>query len=167
MAPAVVLVMLVMFGLAGCGSSNDQNPAPQTAAQACPTTSTKSFAKTRFVADVGLIAGSFHRWIWKPYQAGSFKKGAEHRFVTIAKAAATAVFINHELKNALSNVKASPGLCKVLYTPLQKVTVLVNDLSSNLRHGNLGTLAGVNAGLGGITSLLASNGSPVTETSKS
>ncbi len=42
------------------------------AAASCPTSNTRSFAKTRFAGDVGLAIGTFHRYLWKPYQAGSF-----------------------------------------------------------------------------------------------
>ncbi|WP_310964187.1 hypothetical protein [Nocardioides terrisoli] len=166
MATAMALAVVVTLGLTGCGSSNDTTASGQStmsAAQACPTAATKSFAKTRFAADVGLIAGSFHHWIWKPYRAGSFKKGAHHRFFAIAKAVATAAFISHEMKNALDNVKASPTLCKALYTPMQKVSGLVDDLSSRLRHGDLSTLTALNVAVGGLSSVMGSNGAPVTE----
>lgn len=165
-AAAITLAVIIALGLTGCGSSGaDAGSGPTlSAAQACPSVATKSFAKTRFAADVGLIAGSFHHWIWKPYQAGNFKKGAHHRVLTVAKGVATAAFISHELKNAVSNVQASPSLCKVLYTPLQKVSGLVDELGSRLRHGDLSTLGGVNAAVAGVTGLMGGQGAPVTET---
>ena len=76
--------------LTGCGSS--QNTATSTAttsavvgssttnaASSCPTDNTQAFPKVRFVTNLGLAGGAFHRWVWKPYQAGTFKQGADGR----------------------------------------------------------------------------------------
>ncbi|MGH3413068.1 MAG: hypothetical protein ACRDPH_08320 [Marmoricola sp.] len=161
--------MVVSLGLAGCGSSSGSDGSSNlntSAAQSCPTDTTKAFPKTRFVADVGLIAGSFHHWIWKPYKEGKFKKGADHRFFTTAKAVATAAFIGHMLKNAVSNVKASPTLCKALYKPLAKLSNKVSSLGSDIRHGHLGSLAAFNGVLAGAKTLMGRHGNPVTETFK-
>jgi hypothetical protein len=54
------------------GNQTDAQPIDQS----CPTSNTKSFAKTKFVLHAGLAFGAFHRYLYKPYQAGTFNKGA-------------------------------------------------------------------------------------------
>lgn len=88
-------------GASGSGSSNSSTAAAGSsassggtdAAASCPTSNTRSFAKTRFVGDVGLAIGTFHRYLWKPYQAGSFKKGANGRIKALLKGGATVALV--------------------------------------------------------------------------
>jgi len=167
---AIALLSVVSFGLVGCGSDSGDNAAGTQehtiSVSSCPTDNTKAFPKARFAANVGLIAGSFHRWIWKPYKAGKFKKGADGRILATAKAVATALFIKHEVGNAVDNVRADPTLCKLLATPMSTIQTMVDKLGSSIKGGDVGTLIGLNGALGTLTGLLAKNGMPVTETSK-
>jgi len=165
---AIALLSVVSFGLVGCGSdSGDKTAGTQEhtiSVSSCPTDNTKAFPKARFAANVGLIAGSFHHWIWKPYKAGKFKKGASGRTFALVKAGATALFIKHELGNAVDNAKSDPTLCKLVAAPLSSLSGQFDGLASKLRSGDISTLLGLNGALGTITGLLAKNGMPVTET---
>ena len=159
----VLLAVLGMLslGLTACGGSDSTNTT--TASTTCPTDNTKAFPKTRFVADVGLIAGSFHHWIWKPYRAGKFKKGADGRTFAIVKAVAAAAFIKHEIGNARDNVRADPTLCKTIGGALDKLASAFDSVSSKIRGGDFGSLLTINGLIGTVTSAMGSNGMKVTE----
>jgi len=165
---AALLVLLSLL-LAGCGGSSSQEQATGSgasasssgstadgAAAACPTTSTRSFAKTRFVADVGGAAFLVRRYIYQPYQAKTFEKGASGRRVALLKAAAAAAASAKLLKNANENAKADPTLCKSVAGPLTKLTDTLSGLTSSLGTGSFNpALLG---GLGGaVTGLLDSS----------
>jgi len=170
----IALLSVVSFGLVGCGSSNSGSSNSGTSSSdtgnqqistsSCPTDNTKAFPKARFAANVGLIVGSFHHWIWKPYQAGTFKKGAKGRTFALVKAGATALFIKHELGNAISNAKSDPSLCKLVASPLSAISGQLDGLVSKIRGGDFSTLLGLSGAFSGLTSLLGKNGMPVTET---
>ncbi|GAA3093924.1 hypothetical protein JOF29_003973 [Kribbella aluminosa] len=182
-----VPLLLIALLLGGCGGKTNNNSsagttpstgtsasqptagstAPTTAAaDTCPASNTKSFAKTKFVAHVGLAAGSFHRWIWKPYKAGTFSKGAHGRLKATIKAGLTAAFIAHEVKVASDDVSASPALCKVLKKPLVALGNQLSDLKSKITGGDLSSLDGVNTAIAGVTTLSDKNGAQITETSQ-
>lgn len=158
----VMAALMLAFTVTACGKED----APSTTAQSfsCPTEHTRSFPKTRFVADVGLAFGSFHHWIWEPYKAGKLQKGADHRIWSIAKAVGAAALTAHLLKNAEENVQADPKLCNAIGQPMAKLSDLVSNLSSKVRHGDFGTLAGIAGSVANMTSLMSQNGSPVKET---
>lgn len=181
----IVPLLLVALLLGGCGGSTKNNssaattpsagaseptagstPSTSTAADTCPASTTKSFAKTKFVAHVGLAAGSFHRWIWKPYKAGTFAKGAHGRLKATIKAGLTAAFIAHEVKIASEDVSASPALCKVLKKPLVALGNQLDGLKSKITGGDLSSLDGVNTAIAGVTTLSDKNGAQITETSQ-
>ncbi|RMI42011.1 hypothetical protein EBO15_21300 [Actinomadura harenae] len=124
-------------GAGGTGGATGTEGATGTASPAaCPTSSTKKFAKTRFVGDAGLAFGSFHRYIYKPWQAGSFKSGAQGRGKAIAKAAAAGAFTVNRLNAARKLVNADPTLCKALKQPLDNLWASVSGLTGKLKSGN-------------------------------
>ena len=130
----------------------------------CPTENTRSFAKTRLAADLGLTAGTFHRYIYKPWKAGTFNKGAHGRTLAIAKAVGIAALDAKLVANATANVKANPTLCNVLYQPLQSLGGEVSKLKSDVLSGNLGAIGSVEGLVSGLVSTATSSGLPVTET---
>lgn len=178
---ALVPVLAATVALAGCGASSSgssssatspssvSSPASGstsagTAASACPTSNTRSFAKTRFVGDVGAAAGLFHRYIYKPYQAGSFKKGAHGRTLALIKAGGTAAADVKLVKNASENVKASPALCKALYKPMTQLGGQLEALKGQITSGDLTSVAGVEGLVSQVVSGAKSHGLPITET---
>lgn len=158
---ALALALVATFGLVGCGS--DDKPV-DAASFTCPSENTKHFPKTRFVADMGLLAGTFHHWIWKPYKAGKFTKGADGRTVALIKAGGASLLIAKLSKNAISNVKASPVLCKSIGKPLVSLSNAVSGLGTKIRHGDLASITTVSGLVTTLTGSMAGSGMKVSET---
>ncbi|MEV4253901.1 hypothetical protein AB0J52_12130 [Spirillospora sp. NPDC049652] len=152
-----VLLALALLGSGACGSKQQHatgtsgvantspamtgSPGPQGTAgtgspAACPSEATKKFAKTRFVTDAGLAFGAFHRWIYKPWQAGTFKSGADGRKKAIVKAAAAGAFTLNRLNAGRKLVDADPTLCKTLKQPLDSLKNSLSGLTAKLKSGN-------------------------------
>ena len=148
---------------AGAGAAGSAMAMPSTTAGGCPTSNTTTFAKTKFVLHVGLAAGTFHRYLYKPFKAGSFHKGATGRITALIKAGATALFDEHEIRLAIADVKASPALCKVLIAPLAEVADKFAALKSKVTGGDTTGLEPVNSNLSSISSTSAAGGAPITE----
>lgn len=131
----------------------------------CPTSNSRSFAKTRFVSDLGGAAFLTRRYIYQPYTQGKFKKGHAGRTIALVKAAATATTVVHLLKNASLNAKANPTLCKTVAAPLSSLTATVSGLAGSLRGGSVdpGVIGGLGGAVSGLLSKAKSAGVPVTE----
>ncbi len=147
----------------GSGSSPSAAASPD--AGACPTENTRAFAKTRFAADVGGSVFLFNRYIYQPYQAGTFAKGAEGRRRALLKAGLAAAATVKLLDNASENAKANPTLCRTVAQPLSQLTSRLGGLATGLATGavtgaNLESLGGL---LGAVTSGSARAGVPVQE----
>ena len=175
---ALAMVMVMSFGVTACGSSKTDHHAAGTtlgtassgdagmgtgSASACPSDNTKAFAKTRFVADLGLIFGTFHHFIYKPYQEGAFKQSGLKKALTIGKAVAAAAVIAKLSGNAVDNVKASPTLCRLIGTPLAKANDLIQGLGDRLKHGDVSTIGVLEGAVGSVSGLMGKNGDPITE----
>jgi hypothetical protein len=159
------LGLLLVIGLlaltVGCSSSSSSATATGTgatgtavAATACPTSNTKSFAKTRFVADVALAGGAFKRYIYTPAKAGKFKKGADGKVKALIKAAAAGAFVVNRLNAAKNAAQANPTLCKTLSAPMAKFSAAVSGLIGKTK-GGLGSInpADVTSGDGYLSQL--------------
>ena len=181
----VVLMLAMVLALAACGTKNSAATAggaasstatiggtsttsngmtSASAAGSCPTQNTRAFAKTRLVADLGLAAGTFHRYIYKPYKAGAFNKGAHGRTLALIKAAATAAADAKLLANATENIKANPTLCHTLYQPMTGLEARLSGLKNDVGSGNLTSIGSVEAMVSGLIAKATSNGLTVTET---
>jgi hypothetical protein len=145
------------------GGAGTSAAAATTSAGGCPTSNTKSFAKSKFVLHVGLAAGTFHRYLYKPFKAGTFHKGASGRISGLVKGGATALFDEHEIRQAITDVKANPTLCKVLIAPLSEVADKFTAMKSKLTSGDTTSLDTVNSSLSSISSTSAKDGAPITE----
>ncbi len=136
-----LLILLACFAAAcsakttttGTGASASASPTSASSAQ-CATAGTRHFEKTRLVADLGLAYGAFHRYLYKPYQAGTFAKGAPGRTTAIIKGGLAAAVIAKLAKNAAANAAADPTLCK--YVPsMSAITSQISGLGSQLAGG--------------------------------
>ncbi len=134
-----------------------------TASGGCPASNTTTFAKTKFVLHVGLAAGTFHRYIYKPFRAGGFRSGAHGRIRALLKAGATALFDEHEVRKAIQDVKASPALCKVLIAPLSALDSKFEAIKAKISGGDTGGLADANNAVAAVSSRSAQGGAPITE----
>ena len=129
----------------------------------CPATNATSFAKTKFVLHSGLAFGAFHRYLWKPYQAGTFSKGAKGRITGFIKGGLAALFIKREIRLASEDVKANPTLCKAIAAPLAKVGDTVQAGFDKLKGGDASGLTDVNSQISSISGSSAQDGVPITE----
>lgn len=132
---------------------------------ACPTSNAKSFAKTRFVTDVGGSLYLMNRYVLAPYKAGKFAKGASGRTVAIVKAGVAAATTAKLIKNAKANAQANPTLCKTVSGPLTQLSSSLGGLGGALKSGsvNPGAIAGVGGLLSSVKRLAGKAGVPVTE----
>lgn len=165
--PPVAASLAALLLLSGCGTGADS--AGGTAAGAsptaftCPTESTQTFSKARFVLNVGLAAGAFHQWIWKPYQAGGFKQGADGRTANLVKAGLAAAFAAKQLKDASDNVKNDPQLCAALGEPLARLGTTLDELKGKLASGDLSSLASIEALVASVLGAAQSQGLKIVE----
>lgn len=144
----------------GEASSSSSNAKPID----CPTENTRKFAKTRFATDIGLTAGTFHRYLWKPYKAGTFQKGADGRTKALIKGGATAALDLKLLNNAVKNAQANPTLCKTIAQPLGTAVENVKNMKGDLASGNFASIMAANTALSQIMSGSQQQGIKIDET---
>jgi len=168
----VISLTLVMFLAAGCKSSSTTAagggvPATSTAsASAAPTacpSEASGFAKTKFVAHAALGFGAFHRYIYKPYRAGTFRSGAHGRLVAFIKAGLAALFIKREIRLAFAAAQNSPALCKFVVSPMRTVSKTVQAAVSKLRHGDASGAGSVETAISQVESQASSQGANIVE----
>lgn len=176
-----VLIIPVVLLVGGCGhkqdsagnnaSSSDSIPTDPSGdagdaapiSQTCPDKATTSFAKTKFVAHSGLAFGAFHRWLWKPFQAGTFKKGADGRIKAFIKGGLSALFVKREVRLAATDVQADPTLCKAIIAPLDKLGDTVQAAFDKLKGGDASGITDLNSSIGAIESTSQKDGVPIQE----
>jgi hypothetical protein len=92
-------------------------------------------AKTRFVLNAGLAAGATYQWIYKPFKAGTFHKGAKGRTTGLIKGALAAAFTYNRAKAALNDAKGDPTLSKAT-TALSNAVDGLKNLPNKIRNGS-------------------------------
>ncbi|MGH3391477.1 MAG: hypothetical protein ACRDOO_21620 [Actinomadura sp.] len=149
-----VIMFIVPLALCSCGGRATETLRPgarpstvgaappgayaeSTTPAACPTKATRKFAKTRFVANAGLAAGAFKRYIYTPYRNNAFKSGAPDQKKAIIKAGLAGAFALDQLRRAKNNVMADPTLCKVLAGPVTKLSALTKSMVDKLKKGQI------------------------------
>ncbi|WP_377271822.1 hypothetical protein [Peterkaempfera sp. SMS 1(5)a] len=136
-APLLAVALLV----AGCSSSGKStaggSTVPATLSSPSPTGSQEKvkLAKTKFVVDAGLAAGATYQWVYKPYKAGKFKKGASGRKTALIKAGLAGAFAYNRLKAALTAAKGDPTLSKAL-APLTAGVAALQQSITKMRSGS-------------------------------
>lgn len=168
----VVSLALVVFLAAGCKSSSTAAagsgvPATSVAsASAAPTacpSEASGFAKTKFIAHAALGFGAFHRYIYKPYQAGAFRSGAHGRLAAFVKAGLAALFIKREVRLAFAAAQNSPALCKLIVSPLRTVSETVQAAVSRLKQGDASGVGAVQSAISQVKSQASSQGANIVE----
>ncbi|WNM34812.1 hypothetical protein RKE30_32810 [Streptomyces sp. Li-HN-5-11] len=165
LAVALTLCCALLAGSAAWATTqgNGQPPSPTVAAATpSPTTSAEKqkFAKTRFVANAALAAGATYQWIWKPYKAGKFKKGAHGRKLTLVKAALAGAFTYNRLKAAVRNAQGDPTLSKAL-APLSAAIAGLKGLPAKLGKGDGSAAGAFNDTINKVKEAGKSAGAPV------
>jgi hypothetical protein len=160
---------LVMFLAVGCHSSTTSTSAgsPSAAgltavATACPAQAS-GFAKTKFLTHAALGFGAFHRYIYKPYQAGTFRSGAHGRLTAFVKAALAALFIKREIRLAGVAAQNSPALCRLVLSPLRTVSETVQAAVTKLKGGDTSGIGSVQNAISQVESGASSQGASITE----
>ncbi len=133
-------------------------------ANGCPTSNAIGLAKTKFALHTGLALGTFHRYLYKPFKAGSFAAGTHGRIVALVKAGATALFDVHEIRIATEDVKANPTLCRVIAAPLRTLASTLDGIGNRIKGGDTSGLDDANTQAAAIAATSASKGQPITET---
>jgi hypothetical protein len=131
--------------------------------ESCPATNTVAFAKTKFIAHTGLAFGAFHRYLYKPFQAGTFKKGASGRIAAFLKGGLAALFVKREIRLASEDVKANPTLCKAIAAPLGKIGDTVQAAFDKLKGGDASGITDANSAVASVEGTSAKDGVPITE----
>ena len=182
----LVALLLPLLVITGCGSGTQTASTPSASAAAgqdasipsdpaesatdaqpidesCPTSNTIAFAKTKFVLHTGLAFGAFHRYLYKPYQAGTFKKGASGRITAFIKGGLAALFVKREIRLASQDVKANPTLCKAIAAPLGKIGDSVRAAFDKLKTGDASGITNVNSLVSSVEGTSKTDGVEITE----
>jgi hypothetical protein len=182
----LLVLLLPLLVIAGCGGGTHSATTPPASASAtadgalpadpsgsaadaapidegCPSSNTIAFAKTKFLAHTGLAFGAFHRYLYKPFQAGTFKKGASGRITAFIKGGLAALFVKREIRLASADVKANPTLCKAIAAPLGKIGDTVQAAFDKLKTGDASGITSANSLISSVEGTSAKDGDPITE----
>lgn len=129
----------------------------------CPTSNTTPFAKTKFVAHLALGFGAFHRYLYKPFRAGTFSKGAKGRIAAFVKAGLAALFIKREIRLATVDVKANPTLCHAIAAPLGQLGDTLHAAVDKLKGGDASGITNASTLVSSIEDTAQRNGAPIQE----
>ena len=154
-----LLLLVVALALSACGSSSTTTTT--TAAGKLVVSCHIRFAKTKFAVHTGIAAAGFYRYIFKPYRASAFKKDAPGRKKALAKAAATAAVVIHELRVASKDARCDGAALKRLGDPLSAVLGPVDSLRALTTGGGLGAIATAEAALSRFSKASTAAGVPV------
>jgi len=166
--PLLLALALLFTGAAACGSKTSttssgssssttsssgssqtgSSPSGGATPASCASVGTKKIPKTRVLADLGISAGAFHRYIYKPIKSGSFTGATKtKKVVTLVKGAVAAGAIAHFLGNAIDNARSDATLCK--YVPnMTQIKDKLTAMGSQLRGGNTSQVDSTNGLLG-------------------
>lgn len=146
----LLLALALALVAAGCGDKTKEitttNASGQVETQTVPDV---HFAKTKFVLHGGLAYGAFHRYVYKPYKAGSFRKGGPKHKRSIAKAVLASAFIVHELKQ-MNRAALSDDDLRPIAQKIGNILPSMTSLAAALKGGNFGTLDAIKKGFDGI-----------------
>lgn len=142
----------------------EPSASPSNEPAACPTSNTTNFAKTKFVLHAGLAFGAFHRYLYKPFKAGTFTGGGTaHKVLVFAKAGAAALFIKREIRLSVEDVKANPLLCKAIVAPLGSLSDTISGAVTKLRTGDTSALTDANSAIAAIETQARQGGATIAE----
>lgn len=136
----VAMILAVALGATACNSKRATGAGGAASATSSPSTGTCTstgtihFAKTKFLLHAGLAFGAFHRYILKPYEAGSFASGASGRTRALIKAGAAGLFDVHEVKLAAQDASSDPTLCH-LAAPFDALATGLTAIAAKFRSG--------------------------------
>lgn len=139
----LVLAAAVLLFATACGGAKVTTTTNAQGQRVVACAGTVHFARAKVVLHAGLAFGAFHRYILKPYRAGSFAKGAPGRTKALAKAAASAVFAYHELKVARADAICDGPTLRRLATSMTTALGAINSLRALKTGAALGLVESV------------------------
>jgi hypothetical protein len=120
-------------------SSPVVTPTPDVLAlNGCPlntATATKPIAQPRLAVDIGLTAGTFHRYVLGPSKKHRFDVSARNRASAVTQASKVLGVESTLLAHGVARVLADPQLCSVFYDPMTKLQTVVASLGRELPSG--------------------------------
>jgi len=116
------------------------------------------FPKTKFLFHAGLAFGAFHRYIYKPFKAGTFT--GPNKVTAIAKAALAGLFVYHEVGEALKQAQCSHTLA-VLVSPLTALSSAIKAAADKLKAGGLPDITSLGKSFDQIGSTAGGIGVPI------
>jgi hypothetical protein len=178
------LVVCIGVGLMGCGGGGTTSASPATVTsasapaggqstgtgEASSSSATESASGTaacergRFALHAGLAAGAVHRYLWRPYQAGTFASGDPGRRAALTKGALAAGFAAYELRSAVQNIQGCPSVQSLVESVESGVRQLT-ALAAQARAGGVDeqSLNQLNDAVSAIEEKAKANGITVTE----
>lgn len=111
---------------------------PALAANGCPLTNATAVnpaARSRLAVDIGLTAGTFHRYVLGPSKKHRFDSSARNRSSAVAQATQVLGVESTLLAHGVTRVLADPQLCSVLYDPMIQLQALVARLGREIPAG--------------------------------
>jgi hypothetical protein len=97
------LMLLLAVTVSGCGGSSASSGSSGTGST---TTHCGFFKKAKIGLHIGVAYFAFHHWLYKPWRAGEFRKGAPKRKRRIVKAIIATLVGVHEAKVAVRQLQA-------------------------------------------------------------
>ena len=155
------VVLVVVIAAAGCGGAKVTTTTNSQGQRVVACAGHVSFAKTKFLLHSGLAFGAFHRYILKPFRAGSFRKGAPGRVKALVKAGAAALFAFHELKIARADAICDGPLLRRLATPISDAAGSLSRLRVLRTGSGLGAIGAAASTVIGLGSQAAGSGAPI------
>jgi hypothetical protein len=132
----VLCLFAVIAAGAGCGSDSKEvtgtNDQGQVTTQTVPNI---RFAKAKFIIHGALAYGAFHRYIYKPYKAGTFRQGADGRTAALVKGTAAGLFIATQLR-AMRQDALSDDTLRPIANKIGLLVPAIAGLSAAMKGGN-------------------------------
>lgn len=152
LAAVLAAIGLLASGCGGAKTTTSTNAQGQTVV-----TCQIRFAKTKFLLHTGIAAGAFYRYVYDPWRAGAFKKGAPGRKKALAKAGASGLVVVHELKIAARDAHCDGPALKALARPMSAAVAASGALTA-LTGGGLGSIGTAGAAFDELKSAAAAAG---------
>ena len=156
-----VLALLVAAAASGCGAAGVTTTTNAQGKRVVACAGHVRFAKTKFVLHAGLAFGAFHRYILKPYEAGTFRKGAQGRTKALVKGGAAGAFAYHELKVARADAICDGPVLRTLAVSMTTAVAALSPLQGLKTGSGIGAIEGAAKAINGLGTRAAGGGAPI------
>lgn len=140
--------------------------APALAANGCPLTTATAgnpAARARLAVDIGLTAGTFHRYVLGPSKKHRFDASARNRSSAVAQASQVLGVESTLLAHGVRRVLADPQLCSVFYDPMTQLQAVVARLGREIPAGTTSSVPKAEAIISHLLAKAPANGLQVKE----